>query len=373
MILFFKIFFWLPCRLTPFKHLILYWVILTVICPPPAFASLEKNNKNHKRGDATILIYHHFGDDRYPTTNVPLKNFQEQMAYLAENNYKVIPLAELVDMLTEKKPLPEKVTVITIDDGYRTIYTNAWPVLKKYGFPFTVFLYVEGIERGYKNYLSWEQIKEMQAEGVDFQDHGFSHHRLANKPKNMNEEEYRTWIRKDLAKGASILAVTLGKKPRFFAIPYGEYNRIVIEEAKKVGYDAIFTQDAGSVSNDSDIFMVPREPILGLDWVSITHFETVLKRVDLPVSDMEPSPGFFPDLTPPRFGARITYPDRYIKDSFGIYVSESGWKKARFEGDFVYIDNTSPLVRKQNRIMISAREKDTGRAAVRFWLLIKPD
>lgn len=373
MILFFERFFGLSDRPPTFKYLIPFCVILFAAYAPPAFASPEKININHTRGNATILIYHHFDDDRYPTTNVPLKNFQEQMAYLAKNNYTVIPLAELVDMLTEHRSLPEKVTVITIDDGYRTVYSNAWPILKKYGFPFTVFLYVEGMERGYRNYLSWEQIKEMRAAGVDFQDHGFSHHHLADKPTGMNESEYGAWIRNDLAKGANILTVNLGKKPRFLAIPYGEYNRTVIKEAKKVGYDAIFTQDAGSVSNDTDLFMIPREPILGQDWITIKHFENVLKRADLPVSDMEPPIEPLADLTVPRFGARITYPDRYIKDSFGIYVSELGWKKARFEKNFVSIDNTSPLTRKQNRVMISAREKDTGRTAVRFWLLIKPD
>ncbi len=97
------------------------------------------------RGDATIFIYHHFGDDRYPSTNVGMDQFRDQMAYLAANQYNVIPLAELVAMLQEQRPLPPKTVIITVDDGYRTTYSEAWPVLKQHGFPFTVFLYLEGL------------------------------------------------------------------------------------------------------------------------------------------------------------------------------------------------------------------------------------
>lgn len=356
-----------------FIGFLLFFFLLSVLPFSIVIASSGKEfQTNEIRGDATIFIYHHFDDDRYPTTNVSLENFKEQMAYLADNNYKVIPLAELVDLLVTKKRLPEKVAVITIDDGYKTIYNNAWPVLKKHGFPFTVFLYVEGIERGYKNYLTWDQIKEMQAAGVDFQDHSFSHHYLADKPVGLNEEEYRTWIKKDLARGASILTVKLGKRPRFFAIPYGEYNRIVIEEAKKVGYDAIFTQDGGSVSSDTDTAMISREPILGNDWSQLKHFKNVLERVDLPIDNLEPSLEPLTNSTPSTFGARLLYPDRYNKGSFGIYVSELGWQKAQIEGDHVYIENTKPLTRKLNRVMINAKERGSGRTALRFWLLVKP-
>lgn len=363
----------LPIAPSVIKKILPLFFFLSVIPVSIVIASSEeKLSSNKVRGDATIFIYHHFDDERYPTTNVPLNNFEEQMAFLADNAYNVIPLAELVGLLMEKKPLPEKGAVITIDDGYRTVYTKAWPILKKYGFPFTVFLYIKGVDRGYKNYLTWEQVKEMQEAGVDFQDHGFSHHHLANKPADMNEEDYRRWIRKDLAKGASILTVKLGRRPRFFAIPYGEYNQIVVEEAKKVGYDAIFTQDGGSVSGDTDISMVPREPILGIDWSEVKHFKKVMERVDLPIEGLEPPIAPLTNSTPEIFGARLLYPDRYNKNSFSIYVSELGWQKAKMDGDHVYIENTRPLTRKLNRVMISGKEQDSGQTAQRFWLLVKP-
>lgn len=322
------------------------------------------------RGDATVLIYHRFGDSRYPTTNVAIEDFKEQMAYLSQNNYRVVPLAELVSMRKKNRPIPEKVAIITIDDGYQTVYTKAWPVLKSYGFPFTVFLYVKAVDQGYKDFVTWEQVREMQASGVDFQDHSYSHYHLANWPSDMAEQDYRQRIRNDLVKGNEILSARLGRSPRYLAIPYGEYNRIVIEEAMGVGYDAIFTQDPGSVSDDTDIFQCPREPILGNEWSSLEHFITVLQRVDLPISNMTPSIDPLDDPAPLRFGARLLYPERYSPHSFGIYVSELGWCQASLEGDFVSIENVTPLARPINRVMVSAKEKKTGKTAVRFWMLV---
>lgn len=324
-------------------------------------------------GNLTIFIYHHFGDNRYPTTNVAMGNFIAQMRYLADNKYRVISLAEAVRIVREKRPILEKTAVITIDDGYKSIYSQAWPVLKSLGFPFTVFLYAEGIEKGYSNYLTWKQILEMQEAGVDFQDHSYSHYRLADWPKGMDEQEYRRWIRADLACGSAVLQERLGRKPNFFAIPYGEYNSIVMDEAKATGYEAIFSQDPGSVSSDTDVFCIPREPILGKEWAGLAHFASVLSRVDLPITEMTPSIAPRLNGAPQVIGARILHPDRYDQSSFGIYVSELGWQQASFENGFVSVKNSRPFTRRLNRIMISAREKETGRLAVRVWLVMQQE
>lgn len=347
--------------------LLAFWSFSLFLIPSLASAA------DDQRGDATIFIYHHFGDDRYPTTNVGMPQFREQMAYLAANDYSVIPLTELVEMLASATPLPPKTVVITIDDGYRTTYSEAWPVLQRYGFPFTVFLYVEGLERRYSNYLTWEQVAEMAVAGVDFQDHSYSHHRLADWPQGMAEEEYRAWIRADLVRGSDILERRLGQRPRLFAIPYGEYNDIVLDEAEKLGYRAIFTQDAGSVGDDTDLMMISREPILGTNWSTLEHFVQVLERVDLPFTGMTPGLTPLRANPPPRIGARLLYPERYRPGTFGIFVSELGWQQATLAGDFVYIDNATELTRRINRVMISAREKETGRTALRFWMLTQPE
>ena len=129
------------------------------------------------------------------------------------------------------------------------------------------------------------------------------------------------------------------------------------------------TQDPGSISQHSDLFLLPREPILGNDWSTMKHFEEVLERVDLPARDLTPAPGKF-NGSPSSYGATILDQDLYQPSSFMIYVSEFGWQNATIEGDRVSIPGGSKLTRRLNRVMIKAREKGTGRTAVKTWLLV---
>ncbi|MFC1523246.1 polysaccharide deacetylase family protein [Thermodesulfobacteriota bacterium] len=336
-----------------------------VVGAPGDLTAIESSTGN------TILIYHRFGEGQYPTTNVAVDRFREQMVYLRDNGYTVISLQELATTLERGATPREKSVVITIDDGYLSTYTEAWPILKSFGFPFTVFIYVKGVDKRYRNFITWDQIREMKEAGVDIQDHSYSHHRLGDRPAGMNDQQYRQWIHDDLQKGAAIMTRELGVKPGFFAIPYGEYNTLVIEEAKKLGYRAIFTQDPGSVSKDTDIHTIPREPILGNDWASMAHFRMILERVDLPVAEMLPSIDPLTNTQPTEFGARILYPERYKSGTLGIYVSELGWQKGLLENGYLSIPNTEHLTRRLNRVMISGIEKESGRTAVRTWLLMK--
>jgi len=319
---------------------------------------------------AVILIYHRFGEDKYPTTNIAVERFREQLEYLKNNEYTVITLQQLLQFLQGEIKLPERSVVITIDDGYRSVYENAWPVLREYGYPFTVFLYVKATENRHSDYMTWEQVREMKNAGVDFQNHGFAHEHMAFMPPGMDVHDYRAWIRADLAASTKILSEELDERPRFFAVPYGEYNEIVLDEIRSFGYEAIILQDPGSVSSDTNPLAIPREPILGNEWASMEHFRTVLERVDLPIREGVPSPGQLPDNSPQRFGARLLHPERYVPGTIGIYVSELGWQQAILEGDFASIDNSSTLQRKINRVAISAREKESGRTAIRFWMLV---
>jgi peptidoglycan/xylan/chitin deacetylase (PgdA/CDA1 family) len=331
---------------------------------PPAHAA-PPNQFN-----ATVLIYHHFGVDKYPTTNVGVERFREQMAYLAVNNYRVIPLAELVEALHKHTLLPAKSVVITIDDGYISVYREAWPILRSFGYPFTVFINGRSIAGGYANYMSWAEIREMRQGGVDFQDHGYSHYRMADRPTGITEQDYPRWLREDLSKNAESIYEQLGTKPRFFAVPYGEYNQQVIDAARQLGYEAVLTQDPGSISQATDPYLIPREPILGLEWATMDHFQEVLQRVDLPITDLQPSLGSVGEA-PAFFGARILDPERYVDSSFKIYVSELGWLDSKLTGDILRAPGGKKLARRLNRVMVKAREKEHGRIAVRSWLLVR--
>lgn len=357
-------------RISPATSLLLlicFWLI-----QPISYVMAESVSKpvSETTIDATVLIYHHFGVSKYPTTNVSIKNFRDQMDYLAANNYKVISLADLVDALKNHKALPAKAVIITIDDGYKSVYQNAWPILKTFGYPFTVFINAQSIDRGYSNYMNWDEVREMHRSGVDFQDHSYSHGRMIERPEGFDEDAYRGWIREDLYKNSGIIQEKLGTKPRFFAIPYGEYNQPLIDEVRQIGYEAILPQDPGSISQSTDPYLISREPILGQEWASMKHFKKILNRVDLPISDITPAYGDVEE-TPASFGARILDPDRYISSSFKIYVSELGWLVPQLEGNLLSAPGNRKLLRRINRVMIKAQEKESGRTAVRSWLLFR--
>ena len=336
-----------------------------------ALAAETADSVTAAESNVTVLIYHRFGEDKYPTTNIAVERFREQLEYLRNNDYTVIPLQQLVQFLQHKTKLPERSVVITIDDGYRSVYENAWPFLKEYGYPFTVFLYAKATENKHGNYLTWDQIKEMKAAGVDFQNHGFAHEHMAFKPSGMDMNEYRAWIRADLAVSTRILSEELKERPRFFAVPYGEYNQTLLEEILAFGYEAILLQDPGSVSSDTDRFAIPREPILGTDWSTMQHFQMVLERVDLPITGEIPAAGQLSDAAPQQFGAQLLYPERYIPGTLGIYVSELGWQKTTTHGNFASITDSSTLNRRINRVAISGREKESGKTAIRYWMLVQ--
>ncbi len=318
--------------------------------------------------NATVLIYHKFGEEQHPTTNISRANFVRQMAYLREQGYQVLPLARIVDMLHGASTLPDKTVAITIDDGYESVYTVAWPILKQYGYPFTVFLYAKAVERKYRDFLTWQQIEEMQAAGVDFQDHGYNHAYLGIKPVGMTDQEYADWILFDLARGRAVLQHHLGGGGSFLALPYGEYNSIIADQCRKIGYRAVFSQDPGSVSSSTG-YIIPREPILGYDWSTLAHFETILKRVDLPLADLLPDTKPFKGRAD-KFCATMLFPERYAPETLNVYVSELGWQRPKVDGNRICLTNDKVLKRRSNRVGISAREKITGRRAIHFWLLI---
>ncbi len=324
--------------------------------------------------NVVVLLYHKFGDRRTPSTSVPLQNFKAQMCFLKEHKYRVIPLKRLVSLLANHKPLPPKSVVITIDDGYKTVFTHAFPILKEFGYPFTVFLPTEAIEKRYPDYLTWAEVKQMQKWGADFQDHSYAHYRLGLKPSSMSETEYRRWIRTDLQKSRRIFKKRLGYKPEILAFPYGYYNQILIDEALKLGYKALLTQDPGVVSQDTPLTLIPREAILGKEWATMKHFKQILERVGLPLVKHTPEIGLIKCNPPLEVSAILKYPHRYLPNKFGIYITEFGWRKAKYnpKSGKVFITNIPPFKRKVNRIAITGIERKTGKTAVNFWMVILP-
>lgn len=188
-----------------------------------------------------ILCYHRFGP-RGNTLTVTAQSFEAQMRYLRDNGYTVVPLPRLVDYLDGRIALPKKSVVITIDDGYRSTYEIAWPILKRYGFPATVFLYTDFVGAG--DALSWTQMKEMTTSGlIDVQPHSKTHSNLTMKLADENEARYRERVRREVEAPIEAIRDRLGEPTVSYAFPYGDVNDTVVEflHAKKVSIGVTVT------------------------------------------------------------------------------------------------------------------------------------
>ena len=115
---------------------------------------------------AVVIMYHRFGESRYPSTNVTLEQFEAHLRELSSGGYRVMALADIVDALLGAKTLPDRAVGLSIDDAFLSVYTEAWPRLKKAGFPFTLFVATGAVDHKQSGYMNWHQIREMVRAGV---------------------------------------------------------------------------------------------------------------------------------------------------------------------------------------------------------------
>lgn len=169
-----------------------------------------------------ILSYHRFGSGQGRLA-VSQSAFAAQMSYLAREGYHIIPLRALHGFLTGAQALPAKSVVITIDDGYRSTYDIAYPILKQYGFPATLFLYTDFV--GARDALSWQQMREMVKSGViEVQPHSKTHSNLALRLPKESNAQYLARLRSEVTTSAAVIRRHLNADIHSFAYPYGDAN-----------------------------------------------------------------------------------------------------------------------------------------------------
>jgi len=208
-----------------------------------------------------ILCYHRFGKGHLKLS-VSSNNFRKQLSYLKKNHYRVIPLKSLIDFLAGKKPIPKRSVVITIDDGYRSAHEKAFPILKEFNFPATVFLYSDFV--GAKDSLTWDQMREMQRSGlVDFQSHSKSHPNLTIQQTDENNQAYLDRINNEIAIPSKMISQKFNTENYSFAYPYGEANDAVLAALFTYNLSLGVTVTPGSNSSFSHPLLLHRTMIFG--------------------------------------------------------------------------------------------------------------
>lgn len=181
-----------------------------------------------------IISYHRFGDGK-GRLSVSREQFMQQMEYLKRHGYRPISLQDLIAFLRAEKAIPKRSVVLTIDDGYRSVYEIAFPILAKYGYPVTVFIYTDYIGKGG---LTWRQMKKMEASGLfAFQAHSKTHDNLTVRSATETIQQYKSRLRDEVKKPVTKLEKRMSIKVLGYAYPFGAVNRMVVDELMEGGYE----------------------------------------------------------------------------------------------------------------------------------------
>ncbi|MEM1229909.1 MAG: polysaccharide deacetylase family protein [Pseudomonadota bacterium] len=190
-----------------------------------------------------ILTYHRFGPRASPLMVTP-ERFAAQLTYLRDEGYHVVPLAKLRRYLAGEGGLPQRAVVITIDDGYQSTYKHAYPALKAFGFPATVFVYTDFANRGG---LKTAQMLEMLNSGlIDIQSHSKSHANLTQLLEAETSAEYQQRLQQEIAAPKAKLERLIQRPVYAFAYPYGAASDAVVSQTSASDHALGLTVTRGS-------------------------------------------------------------------------------------------------------------------------------
>ena len=227
-----------------------------------------------------VLMYHHLlkNDENIFKNNssiLSVESFQEHMELLYKEGYTTLTLKQLENFLLKKEQFPKKSVVITFDDGYKSNYKYAYPILKQYGFVASIFMITDKIsettvpfDANQLQYLSWEEM-ELSKDVFEFVGHSHNLHHLDNNGKSYLISKPKEEITEDLRKNLEII-----HNP-YFAYPYGHYNSETIEILQNLGYKMAFTINEGSVKPGDHLFELKRHSIF--PYTTIQNFLEKLK------------------------------------------------------------------------------------------------
>lgn len=201
-----------------------------------------------------VLMYHSVEKSKWKYGVSP-EMLEKQLKYLTEK-YTVVSVDDILSYIKGEKTLSDKSIAVTFDDGYKDTYTEVFPRLKKYKIPATLFL-TTNLEQKSKlgNFErpNWKELKEMQESGlVDIQVHGHNHKNL------IQELEDKGSLREELLTSQKEIENNLGTKATLLAYASGHKNHSVIREVRRLGFEAGFDINEGTISRKTDIYRVPR-------------------------------------------------------------------------------------------------------------------
>ena len=206
-----------------------------------------------------ILVYHRFGPTVADSMTVRTSVFQSQLDFMRKNGYTVIPLRTLVEHRLSGAPAPpDKSVIITVDDGHRTVYTELFPLIKKYRIPITLFIYPSAISNA-SYAMTWDELREILASGlVEVHSHTYWHPNFFKEKKKLSAADYQKLLTSQLRNSRLTLKKRLGNKVEWLAWPFGLYNQELMTSAKENGYSIALSIERRHASDADNVYALPR-------------------------------------------------------------------------------------------------------------------
>ncbi len=223
-----------------------------------------------------ILTYHNFDPSVPGSMTIDTGRFEEQLRWLKDNGYTVIPLKQLVSYLQGKtNTLPAKPVVITADDGKKSVYTYMLPLARKYNIPVTLFIYPSAISNA-SYAMTWDELRELQKTGLfDIQGHTYWHPNFKQEKKRQSPADYQKFVETQLVKSKKVLEEKLNTQVTLLAWPYGIYDNDLEQAASNAGYQMAFSIDGRSANRSDNKMAQPR--YLLVEGQNMQTFEAIMK------------------------------------------------------------------------------------------------
>jgi peptidoglycan/xylan/chitin deacetylase (PgdA/CDA1 family) len=211
-----------------------------------------------------ILTYHRFAEECDAPLCMPTRVFKEQIRYLKDNGYHAITPEDLLAFLEYRQPLPRKSVLITIDDGYRSAYDIAYPVLRDSGFMATLFIYTELVDVS-PIALTWNQLLEMKRHGFSIGSHTIHHSDLTQPKEGESKADFAARVEKELFGSKQLIDRKLNQDTWLLAYPYGNYDPKVVAVSKQAGYRLAMSVKRGGNPFFGNALTLKRDQILERD------------------------------------------------------------------------------------------------------------
>ena len=292
------------------------------------------------------LMYHRFNENKYPSTNIRMNVFDQQMKLIKSEGYKFYDPKDFEKEFDKVKN--EKKILITIDDGFKSFYDEAWPYLKSNNIPFILFVSTEPV--GKNGYMTWDQILEIKNSSIGYiGHHSHTHEYLID----MTHDEFI----KDIEIASKIFNENLGYVPSIFSYPFGEYSQLMKDYIKSK-FNLAFGQHSGVIDLNKDKYELPRFPI-NEKYGDLKRFKSVINYFPLEYKSLMPEEKKISDMNnPPELKIEF-FKDQKSIENITCYSNDGGnWKRPnlKFEKNILSIKFEEKFLPRRGRINCSLNE-----------------